>query len=101
MMQFCNIFYLIRMVYIVSVIELIFITPTFDIAFPVRTTFGTVPTWIALFQCSPLLMHEIQRIPFIFFLYIHVRIILEQNHDRNAYKLFIFINVMLKLGPEV
>ena len=39
--------YLIRIVYIVSVIELIFITPAFDKAFPVRTTFDTVPTWMA------------------------------------------------------
>jgi hypothetical protein len=39
--------YLIRIVYIVSVIEHTFITPAFDIAFPVRTTFDTVPTWIA------------------------------------------------------
>jgi hypothetical protein len=65
--------------YIVSVIELIFITPAFDIAFPVRTTFDTVPTWIARFRCLRLSMHEIQRIPFIFFLYLHVRIIFQSK----------------------
>jgi hypothetical protein len=61
----------------------------------VKITFDTVPTWMS--------MHEIQRIPF-FFLYLHVKIILEPNHNRNAYKiykLFIFINVRFKLGPEV
>jgi hypothetical protein len=54
------------MLYIVSVIEISFITPAFDIAFPVRTTFDTVPTLIAQFRCLRLSMHEIQRIPFIF-----------------------------------
>jgi hypothetical protein len=44
-------------------------------------------------------MHEIRCIPFIFSL--HVKIILEQTHDRNAYKiykLFSFINVRLNWG---
>jgi hypothetical protein len=79
-------FYLIRIVYIVSVIEISFITLAFDIAFLVRTTFDTVPTWIVPFRCLPLSLHEIQRVPFIFSLLTCKNYFVDQNDDRNAYK---------------